>query len=45
MLVGVATPPEINPIPEYDIPISEIKKPIPTPLATLIDDGITFTSH
>jgi hypothetical protein len=46
MSVGVADDPVINPMPaEYDIPTTVRKSPIPTPLATLIEGGITFTSH
>jgi hypothetical protein len=43
--VGAATPAEIIPIPEADKPISVRNRPIPTPLATLIDPGIMRTSH
>jgi len=45
MSVRITEDPEINPIPEYNIPIIVKNIPMPTPLATLIDAKITLTSH
>lgn len=46
MSVGVVDAPVIRPMPgEYDMPISVRNNPMPTPLATLIEAGMTLTSH
>src|SRR5436190_22470395 len=45
-LNGVPKPPVIAPIPpEYVRPISARNRPMPTPVATLIEFGIILTSH